>query len=95
MMINTLCNVIDDDYTIIITQFQKCLDSTEPVSWSTINRVIQAELGSAQVSAQFLYIDPKPLASASVAQVSILESHLAMHAAYTPQAYTVVSSSVV
>eukprot|EP00904_Undaria_pinnatifida_P010315 jgi/Undpi1/6413/HiC_scaffold_20.g08894.m1 len=53
-----------------VLEFQKCLDSTEPVPYSKILAVIKEELGGgARVSEEFRYIDPKPLASASVAQV--------------------------
>ncbi|CAM9685041.1 unnamed protein product [Chrysoparadoxa australica] len=53
-----------------VMEFQKCLDATEPVSYTKISRMIREGLGgSGVVSKEFLYIDPKPLASASVAQV--------------------------
>lgn len=50
-----------------VVEFQKCLDQTEPLPWSTIRRVIEDELGP--ISKTFEYIDQKPLASASIAQV--------------------------
>lgn len=50
-----------------VVEFQKCLDKTDPVEWNTIKRVIEAELGP--ISKNFLSVDPKPLASASIAQV--------------------------
>ena len=50
-----------------VTEFQKCLDQTEPLEWSVIQRVIENELGP--ISRTFAYVDPKPLASASIAQV--------------------------
>jgi aarF domain-containing kinase len=50
-----------------VVEFQKCLDQTEPVAWSIIKKVIETELGP--ISNTFSYVDPKPLASASIAQV--------------------------
>ena len=51
-----------------VTEFQKCLDATEPIEWSVIRRVIESELGG-PISKTFASIDEKPLASASIAQV--------------------------
>jgi aarF domain-containing kinase len=48
---------------------QKCLDSTEPLEWNIIKGVIEKELGGKPISSVFKYIDEKPLASASIAQV--------------------------
>jgi aarF domain-containing kinase len=50
-----------------VVEFQKCLDQTEPVQWSIIKKVIETELGP--ISNTFSFVDPKPLASASIAQV--------------------------
>jgi aarF domain-containing kinase len=50
-----------------VVEFQKCLDQTEPLPWSTIKSVIEQELGP--ISNTFSFVDPKPLASASIAQV--------------------------
>jgi aarF domain-containing kinase len=50
-----------------VLEFQKCLDKTDPLEWSIIKRVIEQELGP--ISSSFSYVDPKPLASASIAQV--------------------------
>jgi aarF domain-containing kinase len=50
-----------------VLEFQKCLDSTEAVSWVTIKEIIETELGP--INTNFAYIDTKPLASASIAQV--------------------------
>ncbi|CAM9305705.1 unnamed protein product [Ascophyllum nodosum] len=53
-----------------VMEFQKCLDATEPIPYSRILTIVKQELGGgARVSEEFQYIDPKPLASASVAQV--------------------------
>jgi aarF domain-containing kinase len=50
-----------------VKEFQKCLDQTEPLPWSTIRKVITTELGD--LSKTFMYVDETPLASASIAQV--------------------------
>jgi aarF domain-containing kinase len=50
-----------------VLEFQKCLDKTDPVEWSIIKRVIEKELGP--ISKSFEFVDTKPLASASIAQV--------------------------
>ena len=51
-----------------VKEFQKCLDSTTPIPYSTIQSVIEQEL-SGPISKTFAYIDETPLASASIAQV--------------------------
>jgi len=50
-----------------VKEFQKCLDATEPLPWSTIKRVIERELGP--IGQTFASVDQTPLASASIAQV--------------------------
>lgn len=50
-----------------VLEFQKLLDKTEPVEWRIIKRVIENDLGP--LSKTFEYVEPKPLASASIAQV--------------------------
>ena len=50
-----------------VTEFQKCLDKTEPLEWTVIKRVIESEIGP--ISRTFSFIDQTPLASASIAQV--------------------------
>lgn len=50
-----------------VLEFQKCLDKTDPLEWRIIKRVIEQELGP--ISKTFSFVDPKPLASASIAQV--------------------------
>ena len=50
-----------------VLEFQKCLDSTEPVPWIIIKEIIETELGP--INTNFAYVDTKPLASASIAQV--------------------------
>jgi len=51
-----------------VTEFQKCLDKTDPVPFPVIERIIKNELKEPLPSV-FQSIDPTPLASASVAQV--------------------------
>ena len=51
-----------------VEEFQKCLDDTTPIPFETIKRVIKTELKN-PVHETFSEIDPKPLASASIAQV--------------------------
>lgn len=51
-----------------VEAFQGCLDQTSPVPYSTIENILNAEFGS-RLSQIFDHIDPKPLASASIAQV--------------------------
>ncbi|CAG9464166.1 unnamed protein product [Pedinophyceae sp. YPF-701] len=51
-----------------VLEFQKCLDQTEPVPYETIRAIVREELGR-PLEEVFEYIDPRPLASASVAQV--------------------------
>jgi predicted unusual protein kinase regulating ubiquinone biosynthesis (AarF/ABC1/UbiB family) len=51
-----------------VTEFQHCLDRTTPLPWRTIRRALKAELG-ARLESEFSWVDPEPLASASIAQV--------------------------
>ncbi|CAM9234433.1 unnamed protein product [Heterosigma akashiwo] len=50
-----------------VREFQKCLDQTPSVPYAEIRRIIAEEIGNPD--SKFASIDPKPLASASVAQV--------------------------
>jgi len=51
-----------------VEEFQACLDRTEPVPFETIRRTIRDGLGR-PIEEVFEYVDPRPLASASIAQV--------------------------
>jgi predicted unusual protein kinase regulating ubiquinone biosynthesis (AarF/ABC1/UbiB family) len=51
-----------------VQEFQHCLDQTSPLPWRTIRRALKEELGD-KMESEFLWIDPAPLASASIAQV--------------------------
>ena len=50
-----------------VDEFQKCLDDTPPVSFGEIKRILEEE--GLDIDREFYSIDPKPLATASVAQV--------------------------
>lgn len=50
-----------------VLEFQKCLDQTDPLEWAVIKKVIENELGP--ITKTFSFVDTKPLASASIAQV--------------------------
>jgi len=52
-----------------VLEFQKCLDSTEPLEWNIIQSIIEKELGP--IGDNFSFIDRTPLASASIAQVHV------------------------
>jgi aarF domain-containing kinase len=53
-----------------VLEFQACLDNSPVIPYSEIEKIIASELGSSQsLSSVFSYIDRKPLASASIAQV--------------------------
>ncbi|RYY81293.1 AarF/ABC1/UbiB kinase family protein, partial [archaeon] len=51
-----------------VEEFQCCLDNTPTVSYSIIRKIIQEDLKQ-PISNLYTYIDPAPLASASIAQV--------------------------
>ena len=51
-----------------VEEFQACLDQSPTFPYSEIKRIIQADL-KRPLSSMFASIDPKPLASASIAQV--------------------------
>ncbi|MGF1528385.1 MAG: ABC1 kinase family protein [Candidatus Competibacterales bacterium] len=54
--------------TPYVEAFQNCLDRTPPVAFSRLKPMIAAELGR-PLGEIYRYIDPQPLASASIAQV--------------------------
>lgn len=51
-----------------VEAFQDCLDNVEPIAFADLRRVMQRDLNH-PIDALFSYIDPEPLASASIAQV--------------------------
>ena len=51
-----------------VAEFQHCLDQTTPLPWRTIRRALKEELGG-KLETEFLWVDPEPLAAASIAQV--------------------------
>lgn len=52
-----------------VQEFQSCLDKTPPLPFDEVKKVIEADLGR-RIGDVYQYVDPQPLASASVAQVS-------------------------
>ena len=65
-----------------VEEFQKCLDSVEPVPFAEIERIIASELQTKGLSTQSVFssIDPIPLATASIAQVHHLGSPIVLPA---------------
>ncbi len=55
-----------------VEAFQVCLDQTEKLPFKVIEKILQEELG-ARLKTKFRFIDPVPLASASIAQVHAAE----------------------
>eukprot|EP00976_Prorocentrum_cordatum_P115444 1196012-Prorocentrum_minimum.AAC.4 len=51
-----------------VVEFQKCLDATPTIPFSTVREILTKELGP--LDSVFSSIEEKPLASASIAQVS-------------------------
>ncbi|MEQ6885637.1 AarF/ABC1/UbiB kinase family protein [Salicola sp. Rm-C-2C1-2] len=51
-----------------VDEFQNCLDQTQPLPYTLMERILKEELGEA-VDTEFSRIDRAPLASASIAQV--------------------------
>lgn len=51
-----------------VEAFQGCLDQTQTLPFPTIYKHLQAQLGD-KLETDFMWIDPEPLASASIAQV--------------------------
>ncbi|XP_010552907.1 PREDICTED: uncharacterized aarF domain-containing protein kinase At5g05200, chloroplastic [Tarenaya hassleriana] len=51
-----------------VEEFQKCFDSAPPVPFEEIRKILQEELGR-PIETVYEYVDPTPVASASIAQV--------------------------
>lgn len=51
-----------------VQEFQRCLDRTPPMPFHYIRGVVESELGGS-LEELFAWVDPQPLASASIAQV--------------------------
>ncbi|WP_230659642.1 ABC1 kinase family protein [Psychrobacter sp. I-STPA10] len=60
-----------------VLAFQDCLDQTTPLPFAYIEQVLKQELTpqDENLSSLFAFIDPKPLASASIAQVHAARLH--------------------
>jgi predicted unusual protein kinase regulating ubiquinone biosynthesis (AarF/ABC1/UbiB family) len=56
------------------TEFRKCLDRVRPFAYGDVQRIVRAELGR-DPDEVFAWIDPEPLASASIAQVHAARLH--------------------
>lgn len=52
-----------------VLEFQSCLDKTPTIPFYEINKIVKRELGTRSIPQVFSYIDPVPLACASIAQV--------------------------
>ncbi|PKM22746.1 MAG: kinase, partial [Gammaproteobacteria bacterium HGW-Gammaproteobacteria-14] len=57
-----------------VEEFQKCLDRTPPLPFHFVRRTVEAELGK-PLESLYAWVDPKPLASASIAQVHAARLH--------------------
>ncbi len=51
-----------------VEEFQNCLDRTKPFSFTVAKKIIESELNK-PIEEVYSWVDPKPLASASIAQV--------------------------
>lgn len=51
-----------------VEEFQHCLDNTPPMAFDRVRRVVEQELGK-PLGELYAWVDPRPLASASIAQV--------------------------
>ena len=51
-----------------VQEFQRCLDRTPPLPFHYIRQMVESELGGS-LEQLYAWVDPKPLASASIAQV--------------------------
>lgn len=58
-----------------VQEFQSCLDRTPPLPFDQIKKVVESDLGR-RIDDVYQYVDPQPLASASVAQVTPATHHL-------------------
>jgi aarF domain-containing kinase len=57
-----------------VEEFQRCLDRTPVLPFHFIRRTVEAELGK-PLETLYAWVDPKPLASASIAQVHAARLH--------------------
>lgn len=54
-----------------VLEFQSCLDKSVTVPFSAVTQILESELKTRNLKQYFSYIDPVPVASASIAQVHI------------------------
>lgn len=64
-------SLFPDEY---VEEFQKCLDRTPALPFHYIRRTVESELGK-PLETLYAWVDPKPLASASIAQVHAARLH--------------------
>ena len=64
-------SLFPDEY---VEEFQKCLDRTPGLPFHYIRRTVESELGK-HLETLYAWVDPKPLASASIAQVHAARLH--------------------
>ena len=57
-----------------VEEFQRCLDRTPVLPFHYIRRTVESELGK-PLESLYAFVDPKPLASASIAQVHAARLH--------------------
>jgi len=55
----------------VVLEFGKCLDRVKPISFESVEQTIREELG--ELGNELAFVDPEPLASASIAQVHAAE----------------------
>jgi len=57
-----------------VEEFQHCLDNTPPMAFQHVRQVVERELGK-PLGEAYAWIDPRPLATASIAQVHAARLH--------------------
>jgi aarF domain-containing kinase len=57
-----------------VEEFQHCLDNTPPMAFQHVRQVVERELGM-PLNEAYAWVDPRPLATASIAQVHAARLH--------------------
>ncbi len=70
-LIASMPNIFPTEY---VKEMEKCLDSLKPLPFSIIHKILKKELQS-DPKKYFTYIDPKPIAQASIAQIHRAKLH--------------------